>query len=177
MTLPYVEWLMRPLLKLAVDGDEHSTSEATDRLADQFGLTAEERAEKLWHPLIKSMPRRFDSRVARAMEELEGACLLERTGPDKFRITERGAQLLADTPAPLTLKYLCRFPEYREFRANQFPKPPEIIEWERLKELYMGVLGKRPKPAGLTAAESAAWDRMAKEVAEAGPNTYWRIPS
>jgi restriction endonuclease Mrr len=45
MAVPDFQSLMLPLLKIAGDGNEHSTSEAIETLAQQFGLDETDRNE------------------------------------------------------------------------------------------------------------------------------------
>jgi len=47
MSIPDFQNIMRPLLDLAADGKEHSIGEVTDRLAERFRLSEEERADRL----------------------------------------------------------------------------------------------------------------------------------
>ncbi len=47
MTMPDYQTVMLPLLRLASDEQEHSVREAIEKLADQFGLSEQERKELL----------------------------------------------------------------------------------------------------------------------------------
>ncbi|MEH2258548.1 winged helix-turn-helix domain-containing protein [Nostoc sp.] len=47
MAIPNYQNIMLPLLKYAVDGQEHSMREAIGALADQFNLSEDERKELL----------------------------------------------------------------------------------------------------------------------------------
>jgi restriction system protein len=119
MSVPDFQSLMLPLLKLAGDGGEHSIQEALDRLSDEFGLTADDRAEML----PSQRQRRFDNRIGWAMTYLSQACLVERTGRGRFRLTARGHEVLGEEPNKVDVKYLERFPEYQEFKSRT--KVPE----------------------------------------------------
>jgi restriction system protein len=50
MPIPDFQTLMLPLMKLLSDGQERTMREVTDRLAESFQLTAEERSETLPSP-------------------------------------------------------------------------------------------------------------------------------
>lgn len=113
---------MLPLLKLAADGNEHRTRGFVEVLADQFHLTPEERAEKL-----ESGPGRFADRVGWARTGLKMAGLLEVPKRAFIRITERGREVLRRGVAGITVKYLHRFPEYREWRGLSDDKPPSAL--------------------------------------------------
>ena len=88
MAVPDYQSLMLPLLKIAGDGNEHSMNEAIERLAQQFGLSENERNEML----PSGMQRKFDNRVSWARTYMQKALLLSSSGRSKFRITERGIQ-------------------------------------------------------------------------------------
>jgi len=47
MAIPDYQTIMVPLLKFAIDKQEHSLRDAVDFLADEFQLTEEERKEML----------------------------------------------------------------------------------------------------------------------------------
>lgn len=117
MAVPDFQSIMLPLLQATADGCEHGFGEAVERLATEFGLSDEERMET-----ISSGQRRFNNRVGWSITHLAQSGLLQRTGRGRFRITERGRQVLAEQPARIDLKFLERFPEYREFKAKG--KPP-----------------------------------------------------
>lgn len=72
MAIPDYQKIMLPLLKYALDGQEHSMREAIGALADQFNLSEDERKELLpsgQQPL-------FDNRVGWARAYLKKAGLL-----------------------------------------------------------------------------------------------------
>ncbi|GAC1434870.1 MAG: hypothetical protein NVSMB54_34120 [Ktedonobacteraceae bacterium] len=90
MPVPDFQSLMLPLMKIARDEKEHSTSEIIEILAQQFGLGEDDRDELL--PSGKQ--RKFDNRVNWTKTYLQKALLLSSTGRSKFRITERGITVL-----------------------------------------------------------------------------------
>ena len=55
MAMPDFQTLMRPLLELAQDGEEHTLTDARERLAEKFKLTEEDRKALL--------PERSNSKV------------------------------------------------------------------------------------------------------------------
>jgi restriction system protein len=114
MAVPDYQSLMLPLLKIAGDGNEHSKNEAIERLAQQFGLSEDERNELL----PKSMQRKFDNRVSWARTYMQKALLLSSSGRSKFRITERGIQVLKDYPPTVNDKFLRQFPEFVAFKTR-----------------------------------------------------------
>ena len=86
MTIPDYQSLMLPLLKFASDGKEHPIKEATQQLADEFGLTLEERKEML----PSGRQPIFRNRVGWAKTYLKQAGVLAPVRRGTFRITDRG---------------------------------------------------------------------------------------
>jgi restriction system protein len=113
MAVPDFQSLMLPLLKIAGDGQEHTASEVVDALVLQFKLTDGERKELL----PSGRQARFDNRVAWARAHLKQAGLVESTGRGRFRVTERGLEVLRSSPANINIKRLMQFPEYAESRS------------------------------------------------------------
>jgi restriction system protein len=106
MAVPDYQSLMLPLLKIAGDGNEHSKNEAIERLAQQFGLSESERNEMLQ----SGTQQKFDNRVSWARTYMQKALLLSSSGRSKFRITERGMQVLKENPPTINDKFLRQFP-------------------------------------------------------------------
>jgi restriction system protein len=115
MSIPGFQTVMLPLLALAGDRQQHTLSEAVDALATQFGLSDDERKERL----SSGRQPKFDNRVGWARTYLKKAGLLEYTARGRFRITERGVEVLQEEPSQIDIKLLDRFPEFVEFRATK----------------------------------------------------------
>ena len=121
MSIPDYQTVMLPLLKLAVDQQEHSNREAVDDLARHFGLTDQERKQLL----PSGRQTIFDNRVAWAGTYLRKALLLTATKRGHFKITDRGLEVLENAPTAINVKFLNQFPEFREFRAARRDTPAE----------------------------------------------------
>lgn len=117
MAVPDFQSLMLPLLQLAGDGREHTSSEAIEALAQQFRLSDADRRELL--PSGKQS--KFVNRVGWAATYLRKTKLLEGAGRGRFRITQRGVAELKLGPARIDLKYLEKYPELDEFRRKGQP--------------------------------------------------------
>jgi restriction system protein len=111
--IPDYQSLMRPVLVCAAAG-ETRIGDTVDKLADQLGLTPEERAELL--PSGKQT--RFANRVNWAKAYLAKAGLVENTRRGYFRITPRGQAALADAAATINNAYLDQFKEFQDFKAK-----------------------------------------------------------
>jgi len=114
MAIPDFQSIMLPLLKLSGDEREHRFSEATEELADEFGLSQAERAQLL----PSGTQKVFRNRVGWARTYLVKAGLLEATRRGFFRIAARGSEVLAENPPCVDVKYLERFPGLVAFRAG-----------------------------------------------------------
>lgn len=113
LAIPDYQTVMLPLLRFAGDRQEHSLRETIDALADEFGLTDEERKALL----PSGQQQIFHNRVGWARTYLTKAGLLQRTRRAHYEITQRGMETLATKPARIDVKYLDRFQEFAAFRA------------------------------------------------------------
>lgn len=145
MGIPDYQSLMMPVLELAGDGKEHQFRPTAERLADQFGLSPLEREEML----PSGLQPVFENRLGWAITYLVKAGLLERPRRGVFRITVRGKEVLQASLERLDVKYLERFPEFKEFKersavprrgvkegAREEHTPAEMLEgaYQRLRE-------------------------------------------
>ncbi len=114
MPIPDFQTIMLPLLQLSADGKEWKIADATDRLADAYALTPEERNQ-----LIPSgRARAFNNRVAWAKVYLSKAGLINPTKRAHFVVSGQGRKVLANPPDRITIKFLTQFPEFQEFRKE-----------------------------------------------------------
>lgn len=116
MAIPDFQTVMRPLLALAADGKEKKIRDAVQKLADEFNLAPEDRAE----PIPSGGELLFSNRVNWACTYLAKAGAIKRSRRGHFHITERGLELLKDNPKRIDIKTLKKFPEFVVFQA---PKP------------------------------------------------------
>jgi restriction system protein len=139
MAVPDYQSFMLPLLNAVSDGKEYSLGEVVDTLAEQFNLSDEDRNE-----LIPSGKKtRLNDRVGWAQTYLRKAGLLERTRRGKFRITERGREVLKSQPDKINVNFLEQFPEFIEFRtlSRQDAKSDVEVEAVELSQTPEELLG------------------------------------
>lgn len=106
---------MLPLLRQVERGPTH-IREISAALADEFGLSAEERAALL--PSGKGVTV-FRSRASWAKAYLKAAGLVEQPGRGLAAITDRGRALLREQPATIDSCLLAtRFPEFAEWKGR-----------------------------------------------------------
>lgn len=114
MAIPDFQSIMRPLLDLLGDGQEHRSSNYYDTLAQQFALTPEERQRRL----ASGRQEVFNNRVGWSVTYLAKAGLVERTGRGTVRITAVGREVLQTDPPRIDIVFLFRFPAFEEFRGR-----------------------------------------------------------
>jgi restriction system protein len=114
MPVPDYQTVMLPLLRLTSDGNEHTLVQSAEAIADEFRLADEERKEML----SGSGQLKIYNRVGWARTYMAKAGLLEAVGRGKFKITERGLELLKTKPKKIDVNLLNQFPEFVEFRTG-----------------------------------------------------------
>ena len=149
MAVPDYETLMLPVLRAVADGEPVTAKSLREAVAEEVGLSAEDRAEKI--PSGKQSV--FDNRVGWATTYLVQAGLLVRPKRAVVTITQRGRDVLESKPERVDNTILESFAEFREFKSRS---------------------GTRPRSAGHVDASSSAEDvgaapreRLAQAVAEA----------
>lgn len=165
MAVPDYQSLMLPLLKIASDRQVHGISEVFDTIALQLGLTDHDRKELL----PSGNEPRFENRVRWAAFHLRKARLLERPGRGKFRITDRGLQVLGSNPSNIDVSFLMQFPEFVEFR---FPSQ----EVEKQKEIKK--VGETPEEvleASYQDLRRALADELIEHVKSCSPRFFERV--
>jgi restriction system protein len=109
MAIPDFQSLMLPLLRYASGrSPDTSTSEALKALAEEFHLTPDD----LSVTLASGPTPVFANRIGWAATYMRKAGLLETTQRGRYRITERGRELLATRPDRLSIKALQQYPEF-----------------------------------------------------------------
>lgn len=114
MAIPKFQEITLPMLKLAANGEVWSLADAREELANHFQLTEEELEELL----PSGRQARFANRVAWAKVYLEQGGLLSSPKRAHFQITERGMEVLRDSPDEVSIKFLSQYPEFQEFRSR-----------------------------------------------------------
>lgn len=126
MAIPDFQSLMLPMLKFLSDGQEHTTKETLEYLADASNLTEEQRQEML--PSRKQTV--FYNRVTWAKAHLKMAALIENLKRGSFKISQNGLEILKQSPSSITLKFLRQIPEYIEAADGWKSNSPNTDETE-----------------------------------------------
>jgi restriction system protein len=120
VAIPDYQKLMLPVLKLAAEG-EWRVPKAAEKIANQFGLTIDEREEML----PSGRQRVLHNRIHWAKFYLSKAGLIESPQRGLFRATKAGKTALAKSPTHIdndTLKAHPAFVEFHEASAAGQPK-------------------------------------------------------
>jgi len=124
LAVPDYQSVMLPLLRYSSDGQEKRFSETVADLAEKLGLTDEDLSEQL----PSGTQSLFTNRVGWALTYLKKAELFESTGRGLYRLTTRGADVLASNPSEINIRFLKQFPEFVAFQKKQKPVPSGDVE-------------------------------------------------
>jgi restriction system protein len=119
MAVPDFQSWFLPLLRRLEDGAIHEMPQLYELLADDLGVSKEDRGEIL--PSGKQFTYR--NRIAWAKTYLKKAGLLESPGRAQVRITPAGMRLLADPPPVLNVSFLRTIPSFLEFHTHNRARP------------------------------------------------------
>src|SRR5689334_8782987 len=128
MAVPGFQTIMRPLLALAANGKERKINECISMLANELHLSDQDRAVTI----ASGKQTVFANRVHWARTYLDKAGAIKKTRRSHFQITDRGRELLKNSPTNITVKILKQFRSFSNFipasqvlnqRARQY-RPP-----------------------------------------------------
>ena len=130
-TAPDYQSLMLPVLRAAADGEQRIAA-VVQRLAEELGLSETARTALL----TSGRQTVFANRVHWAKTYLAKAGLVEATRRGHFRLTRRGADVLAANHERIDNRFLRRFEEFRQFTdravhsSNEevLPEPADAAE-------------------------------------------------
>jgi restriction system protein len=116
MAVPPFKNFLLPALKRYADGQVHSVKEVESKLADDLNLSEADREELL----ESGIQTRLHNRVHWAHSYLSKSKLIDRVERSRYRIAERGRQLLAEGLTEISPALLREL--YEEFRKFVTPK-------------------------------------------------------
>jgi restriction system protein len=112
MPVPDFQTLMLPVLEVFADGEDHTSREVRDRVAEKLRISDADLAELL----PSGTQPAFHNRIHWALWYLQRCGLTQRPRRGVHRITERGCEVLTKKPARIDLKFLAQFPEFRALK-------------------------------------------------------------
>lgn len=122
MSIPDFQSLMRPLLELHRDLQEHLNRDLVNALAEQFAISDEERRQML----PSGRAKMFDNRVGWAKTYIANAGLIEAPKRGVSVITPLGAKLLETHTGPINLRVLNEINGNKSPREKKSSKPAEF---------------------------------------------------
>ncbi|MDD8021233.1 MAG: restriction endonuclease [Acidobacteriota bacterium] len=149
MPIPDYQTIMLPLLESLNDGQEHQMREIIEKLAQEFNLTDEDRKALL----PSGQQFIFDNRVGWARTYLKKAGLIDTPLKGYIKITDRGRQVLEQSPPEVTVNYLRQFKEFKE--------------WISAPKMDREQQGKEPTKENLTPEEliESAYKELREDLA------------
>ncbi len=125
MPIPSVRELLNDVMNIFRDGREYRLRdlilELRKNLLENGVVSEDEALERL-----RSGQRTLDNRIAWAVTHLHVAGLLQRKDRGVYIISEEGKKAFRDMP--IDLKYLERYPEYKEWIENKKPDLKETSQ-------------------------------------------------
>jgi len=118
MAIPSYQDLMLPVLSVLAEHGSMKTSACADRVADQLGLSEEDKAEML----PSGSQRLVVNRTGWAAWYMKQAGLVDRPSRGMICATDDGKDLLAKKPAVINNKLLQTYPLFVERMKKQTPK-------------------------------------------------------
>lgn len=125
--IPDFQSIMLPYMEILKDGNEHTTIETNQKLAEHFNLSEDELNEYLPSGVAKTFP----NRVAWAKSHLKMAGLIENIKRSSFRITEAGRVFLESNPTEINLRILKAFPAYQE-RTGRYQDENQAFDSDQI---------------------------------------------
>jgi len=113
MAVPGFQDLMLPFLQICSDGKERTVMEIGEIIAHQLMLSEFDLQE-----IMASGQTKFYNRTAWVKSYFGKACLLDFPSRGKFKITQRGLDLLAKNPKSIRIKTLDQYPEFVNFHKG-----------------------------------------------------------
>ena len=115
--VPPFEEFMLPLLKEVSDGGEYDLANTVRPVSDSMGLSEDERNRPM--PSKRNRSTTYaHNRLHWAKTYLKFAGLLEIPSRGKFRITQRGRDVLDERPSRIDTNYLLRFESFAEWKSK-----------------------------------------------------------
>ena len=137
--IPDYKTLTLPVLK-AANQQAVQTQAVIQRLADEFGMSAEERE----HLLPSGKQRTFDNRINWAKSYLKQAGLSTHPRRGRFLVTNEGRQVVSQNPDHIDANFIMAFEAFGAFRSRRHTGEVESDVAE-----FFGALNPKKAPKGI----------------------------
>jgi len=143
MALPDFQTLMLPALKQFADGSARRSSDIRIPLATEFALTPDEIAQRY----ARGVHTVFGNRIAWAITYLRRAMILESARRGIYIITQRGRDVLKESPTKIDSQYLNKFAEFVSSKPIKALPSPKSSDAGLLEDMTEGLSSTIDGPA------------------------------
>ena len=161
MAIPDFQTLMLPLLRNLSDGKTQLLKDVVSELADEFQLTADERAALL----PSGGAATFSSRASWAKTYLKKAGLVSQSKRGFVEITPSGQSVFENPPIRIDGNYLEQFSAFVEFQSSA-KKPAKHASGHHSQQPIEAPSTELTPDEVIESAYSRHWDALADEVIE-----------
>ena len=161
MAIPDYQTLMLPLLRRLSDGRTQILRDVVSKLADEFQLTADERAALL----PSGGTATFFSRASWAKTYLKKAGLVSQSKRGFVEITPSGRSVLENLPTRIDVNYLEQFPAFVEFQSSGKERTKQTLD-RRSQQLLEAPSPELTPDEVIESAYSRHWGALVDEVIE-----------
>lgn len=170
MAIPGFQEFMLPIMRSLADQGERSVAEVTEAVADQMGLTPEDKLVTL----PSGTQPTYYNRIAWSITHLTKAEFLERPSRGRVKITERGLECLRKNPSRIDMRTLREFEGYRNFSKKKSQNGAgESVQLELIERpISADLTPEEQLDAAFLEMKSALADDLLKRVKSASPKFF-----
>lgn len=128
MAVPPFHHFLLPMLKLALDGQEHTMSSFYSYVVEYFSLSEEDQNQIL----PSGGQQVYINRASWARTYLKKAGLIQQSKKGVFSITQEGIKLLKTEPEVITIAMLKKYDSFKEFHS--YSSIESVVEEVEQKE-------------------------------------------
>lgn len=166
MAVPKYDKFMPAIIRCLGDGKIHTLKELTEYCANEFMLSASDRAET-----ISSGQNKLHNRVGWAKSYLNKAGLIESPKRANFCLTQEGYKALNNGADCVTLDYLTQFDSFNEFQGRTNSK-------NNSEELSLPLIPESPQEqieTALSKLNDELIDELMDEILKVSPYEFERL--
>lgn len=169
MSIPDYQSLMLPVLRHAEQGEQR-VPEVAEKIADELGLTVEERER-----LLPSGRQRFlHNRIHWAKFYMAKAGLIDQPSRGRFLASDAGRALLARNPDEISVEMLLQYPAFREFYRSTSERDNEPTG-KRIPGAAEDATPEEMIEAAYLALQSALREELVQRILQNSPSFFERV--
>ncbi len=166
MAVPDYQTLMRPLLAILEDGEQHSLSQLHDQLSVEFNLTDEDIAEKI----SSGRQTVMRNRVGWARTYMHKAGLLSLPERGFCQITDEGRKVLSQQIERINIRFLRQYPSFQEF-----VKPKESSSTQQTVEVESNATPEEQMMMAHNALNQSLSEDLLSVIKEGSPQFFEQL--